>query len=149
MSKLPLRLLMNAIRLGSPGKLACAAPATTARARAIPHASAGFEKSKRRMLSLLCVDDAILRPGRQRSVAIEGKGREIGLVVLEFRLRGPVEVFADSVSLDLGGTKQRAVLALLLLHANELLLRERLIDDLRGGDPPATARDTVKVYVGR
>jgi YVTN family beta-propeller protein len=41
------------------------------------------------------------------------------------------------------------VLALLLLHANELLPRERLIDDLWGGDPPATARDTVKVYVGR
>jgi DNA-binding SARP family transcriptional activator len=69
--------------------------------------------------------------------------------MLEFRLLGPVEAFADSVSLDLGGAKQRAVLALLLLHANELLPRERLIDDLWGGDPPATARDTVKVYVGR
>jgi YVTN family beta-propeller protein len=71
------------------------------------------------------------------------------LVVLEFRLLGPVEAFADSVSIELGGAKQRAVLALLLLHANELLPRERLIDDLWGGNPPATARDTVKVYVGR
>jgi YVTN family beta-propeller protein len=69
--------------------------------------------------------------------------------MLEFRLLGPVEAIADSASLDLGGPKQRAVLALLLLRANEVLARERLIDDLWGDDPPATARETVKAYVGR
>jgi YVTN family beta-propeller protein len=58
-------------------------------------------------------------------------------------------VIADSVPLDVGGPKQRAVLALLLLRANEVVPRERLIDDLWGDAPPATARDTVKVYVGR
>src|SRR4029077_2968186 len=69
--------------------------------------------------------------------------------MLEFRLLGPVEAIADSASLDLGGPKQRAVLALLLLRANEVLARERLIDDLWGDDPPATARETLKAYVGR
>jgi YVTN family beta-propeller protein len=95
------------------------------------------------------VDAWILRGGRKLSVAIEENRRDNGLVVLDFRLLGPVEAFADSVSVELGGAKQRAVLALLLLHANELLPRERLIDDLWGGDPPATARETIKVYVGR
>jgi YVTN family beta-propeller protein len=69
--------------------------------------------------------------------------------MLEFRVLGPVEVIADSVSLDLGGPKQRAVLALLLLRANEVLARERLIDELWGDAPPATARETLKAYVGR
>jgi YVTN family beta-propeller protein len=69
--------------------------------------------------------------------------------MLEFRVLGPVEAIHDSVALDLGGPKQRAVLALLLLRANEFVSRERLIDDLWGDAPPATARDTLKVYVGR
>jgi YVTN family beta-propeller protein len=69
--------------------------------------------------------------------------------MLEFRVLGPLEVIADSVPLDVGGPKQRAVLALLLLRANEVVPRELLIDDLWGEAPPATARDTVKVYVGR
>ena len=43
----------------------------------------------------------------------------------------------------------RRFLALLLLRANEVVPRERLIDELWGEAPPATARDTVKVYVGR
>lgn len=70
-------------------------------------------------------------------------------MTLEFRVLGPLEAIADSVPLDIGGPKQRSVLALLLLRANEVVTRERLIDDLWGDDPPPTARDTVKVYVGR
>lgn len=73
----------------------------------------------------------------------------MGSVTLEFRVLGPLEAIADSVPLDIGGPRQRAVLALLLLRANEVVPRERLIDDLWGEAPPATARDTVKVYVGR
>jgi YVTN family beta-propeller protein len=69
--------------------------------------------------------------------------------MLEFRVLGAVEAIADSVPLDLGGPKQRAVLARLLLQANEFVSRERLIDDLWGDAPPATARETLKVYVGR
>jgi YVTN family beta-propeller protein len=68
---------------------------------------------------------------------------------LEFRVLGPVEATANSVPLELGGPKQRALLVLLLLRANEVVPRERLIDDLWADSPPASARDTIKVYVGR
>lgn len=69
--------------------------------------------------------------------------------MLKFRVLGPVEASADSVPLELGGPKQRAVLALLLLRPNEFVSRERLIDEIWGDAPPATARETVKVYVSR
>ena len=69
--------------------------------------------------------------------------------MLEFRVLGPVEAIADSIPLALGGPKQRAVLARLILQANEYVSRERLIDDLWGDAPPATARKTLKAYVGR
>ena len=49
----------------------------------------------------------------------------------------------------LGGSKQRALLALLLVHANETLSNERLIDELWGERPPATAAKTVQVHVSR
>jgi predicted ATPase/DNA-binding SARP family transcriptional activator len=66
-----------------------------------------------------------------------------------FRLLGPLEALAGGAPLDLGGPKQRAVLALLLLRANEVVPRERLIDALWGEAPPPAARETLKVYVGR
>lgn len=67
----------------------------------------------------------------------------------EFRLLGPLEAYADGLPVDLGGPKQRAVLALLLLRVNEVVPRDRLIDELWGDVPPPTARETLKVYVGR
>jgi predicted ATPase/DNA-binding SARP family transcriptional activator len=51
--------------------------------------------------------------------------------------------------LPLGGAKQRALLALLLLNANRVVARERLIDALWGEDPPETSVATVQVYVSR
>jgi YVTN family beta-propeller protein len=68
---------------------------------------------------------------------------------VEFRVLGPVEAIAEGVRLDLGGPKQRAVLTLLLLHANEVVLHDRLVDELWGEAPPPAARETIKVYVGR
>ena len=49
--------------------------------------------------------------------------------------------------LALGGPKQRALLAALLLHRGEVISSERLIDELWGGRPPATAVKTLRVYV--
>lgn len=69
--------------------------------------------------------------------------------LLNFRLLGPVEVAANGESLPLGGPKQRAFLALLLLRANEVVSRERLIDELWGEEPPPRARETLKVYASR
>ena len=43
---------------------------------------------------------------------------------MEFRILGPLEVIEDGQALDLGGQKQRALLAVLLLHANEVGLRQ-------------------------
>lgn len=48
-----------------------------------------------------------------------------------------------------GGARQRALLAVLLLHANETLSGDRLIDELWGDRPPPTAAKTVQVYISR
>ncbi|MGZ8696116.1 MAG: AfsR/SARP family transcriptional regulator [Gaiellaceae bacterium] len=68
---------------------------------------------------------------------------------MEFRLLGPLEVRAGDGPLPLGGKKQRALLALLLLNANRVVSRERLIDELWGEEPPETAVQSVQVYVSR
>ena len=62
---------------------------------------------------------------------------------------GPLEVLEDDRQLDLGRLKERTVLAVLLLHANEFVSRERLIDELWGAAPPATATKAVNVYVSK
>jgi DNA-binding SARP family transcriptional activator/ABC-type transport system substrate-binding protein/DNA-binding beta-propeller fold protein YncE len=68
---------------------------------------------------------------------------------MEFRLLGPLEVEDDGGPLALGGTKQRALLAILLLHANEVVSRDRLIEELWGDRPPASAPHSLEVYVSR
>ena len=70
-----------------------------------------------------------------------------GPTVLEFRILGPFEVLDDERALGLGGPKQRALLAVLLLHRGEVVLSDRLIDELWAGQPPATASKTLRVYV--
>jgi DNA-binding SARP family transcriptional activator len=66
---------------------------------------------------------------------------------MEFRVLGPLEVVEDGRELSLGGTKQRALLANLLLRANQVVSSERLIDELWGESPPATAAKAIQVYV--
>src|SRR5919198_5253815 len=68
---------------------------------------------------------------------------------MEFRILGPLEVLEDGRPLALGRMKERLVLAVLLLHANEFVSRERLIDELWGESPPPTARKAVNVYVSQ
>jgi DNA-binding SARP family transcriptional activator len=58
---------------------------------------------------------------------------------MEYRILGPLEALDGDRQISLGGTRQRAVLALLLLHGNETLTRDALIDRLWGEQPPATA----------
>jgi hypothetical protein len=58
---------------------------------------------------------------------------------MEFRILGPLEVLGDERRVAVGGDKQRALLALLLIHANQTLSSERLIDELWGEQPPASA----------
>jgi predicted ATPase/DNA-binding SARP family transcriptional activator len=68
---------------------------------------------------------------------------------LEFRLLGPLEVHQRGKPLKLGGVKQRGVLALLLLHANEVVAADRLVDELWGEDAPEKAHNTLQVYVSQ
>jgi DNA-binding SARP family transcriptional activator len=68
---------------------------------------------------------------------------------MDFRLLGPLEVFEHERPLALGGVKQRSLLAILLLHANELVSTDRLVDQLWGHAPPATAVKSIQVYVSR
>jgi DNA-binding SARP family transcriptional activator len=68
---------------------------------------------------------------------------------MEFRILGPLEVEEEGRLLNLGGAKQRSVLAFLLLHANEVVSRDRLIDELWGGEPPETASTAVQVHVSQ
>jgi DNA-binding SARP family transcriptional activator len=68
---------------------------------------------------------------------------------MEFRILGPLEVLEEGRSLPLGGPRQRAVLAVLLLHANEVVSSERLIDELWAEEPPKTADATLRVYVSQ
>jgi YVTN family beta-propeller protein len=68
---------------------------------------------------------------------------------VKFRLLGPVEARSDGRELALGGPKQRALLAMLLLDANKTVSRDRLIDGLWGEQPPPTAAHTLDNYVSR
>jgi DNA-binding SARP family transcriptional activator len=63
---------------------------------------------------------------------------------LEFRVLGPLEVLKGGRPVPLGGRRQRALLALLLLHANEPLSADRLITELWGDAAPETARKMVQ-----
>ena len=68
---------------------------------------------------------------------------------MRFRLLGPVEVWDGAERIDLGGAKQRALLALLLLNANRIVHRAQVIDWLWDTQPPRTAEDLVHEYVSR
>jgi DNA-binding SARP family transcriptional activator/DNA-binding beta-propeller fold protein YncE len=68
---------------------------------------------------------------------------------MEFRILGPLEVLDDGAPVPLGTLKERVVLAVLLLHANEVVSRERLVDELWGPAPPPTARKAISVYLSK
>ena len=64
--------------------------------------------------------------------------------MLEFRILGPLDVVDESGPVDLGGKRQRATLAILLLNANRVVSVDRLADDLYAGAAPATALKQVQ-----
>jgi DNA-binding SARP family transcriptional activator len=68
---------------------------------------------------------------------------------MDFRLLGPLEVADHERALALGGVKQRSLLALLLLHANEAVAADQPIGELWGEVPPATACKSIQSYVLR
>ena len=66
---------------------------------------------------------------------------------MESRVLGPVEVLESGRRLDLGGPKQRTVLALLIANAGRPLTTDRLIEGAYGDDAPDAARRSVQTYV--
>jgi DNA-binding SARP family transcriptional activator/tetratricopeptide (TPR) repeat protein len=68
---------------------------------------------------------------------------------MEFRILGPVEVWDGAQRLDLGGAKPRALLAMLLLHADQVVSTDNLVDQLWGEAPPPSARSLIHIYVSR
>ena len=68
---------------------------------------------------------------------------------MEFRILGSVEVIEGGRAVAVGGSRERAVLALLLASANRVVSAERLADDLWGGEPPARAVQSLQVFVSR
>ena len=68
---------------------------------------------------------------------------------MEFLVLGPLEVRDGGRVLPLGGAKQRAALAMLLLHRNEVVSRDRLVDGLWGDTPPASSAEALYAYISR
>ncbi len=67
--------------------------------------------------------------------------------MLEFRVLGPLEVAVDGSALQLGGQKQRALLALLLLNRGLVVSTDRLVDALWGQESPRTATTSLQNFV--
>ena len=68
---------------------------------------------------------------------------------MDFRILGPLHISRDGRQLGLGGHRQKVVVCLLLLHANEVISAEQIIDVLWGEAAPETARKALQVYISR
>ncbi|HJS71169.1 MAG TPA: BTAD domain-containing putative transcriptional regulator [Acidimicrobiia bacterium] len=66
---------------------------------------------------------------------------------MKFRVLGHLEVVGGAGNVALGSPKQRTVLAILLLHANEIVPTDRIIDLVWGESPPRTAEHSVQIYI--
>jgi DNA-binding winged helix-turn-helix (wHTH) protein len=64
---------------------------------------------------------------------------------VEFRILGPLEVTAHGQSLEVGGARTRAVLAMLLVHANQVVSADRLVQELWTGHPADKAAASLQV----
>src|SRR5580765_1208230 len=89
---------------------------------------------------------AISNPSYTRRATPGRSTHAQGGQLMEYRVLGPLEVLDTGGPLPLGGGKQRTLLALLILNANQVVPRERLIDELWGDEAPETAVKVVQVY---
>jgi predicted ATPase/DNA-binding SARP family transcriptional activator len=94
----------------------------------------------------------VLRDGRAKRWEPGGTGVEppasmLRSVGVEFRILGSLEVRAGDATIGLGGHRQRAVLARLLVDAGQVVATDRLIEDVWEGVPPRTATKTLHKYV--
>jgi DNA-binding SARP family transcriptional activator len=68
---------------------------------------------------------------------------------VEFRILGPLRVGREGSPLSVGGHRQKVLVCLLLLHPNEVMAAEQIIDVLWGETPSTTARKALQVYISR
>jgi DNA-binding SARP family transcriptional activator len=68
---------------------------------------------------------------------------------VEFRILGPLEVVHEETTVSIGRSRERALLALLLLSPNRVVSAERLAEDLWAGSPPEGAIQSLRVFVSR
>ena len=68
---------------------------------------------------------------------------------MDFRILGPFEATDDTGPVKLTGGKQKALLALLLLHADRVVPMDRLVDDLWGDEVPESAQKMVQIFVSQ
>ncbi len=68
---------------------------------------------------------------------------------MDYRILGPLELRAGDRTVSLRGVRQRELLAVLLLHANEIVSSDRLIDELWERDPPPTAAKIIQNSVSQ
>lgn len=68
---------------------------------------------------------------------------------MEFRVLGPLEVSRDGRIVELRGSKRRVVLAILVLHANEVIRADRLIEEVWGEKPPTNASAALQNHISR
>jgi WD40 repeat protein/DNA-binding SARP family transcriptional activator len=81
------------------------------------------------------------------SPSLPGTMTEVYRRAMRFQVLGPLEVLAGDDPIALGGPKQRAVLAHLLLRPNQIVPAVTLIDEIWGDEPPDSARNTLQTYV--
>src|SRR5690242_14120402 len=65
----------------------------------------------------------------------------------EFRILGPLEIVMADREVSLGGPRQRAVLGVLLVHRNEVVSVDRLVDAVWGPAPPATVAKALQMQI--
>jgi YVTN family beta-propeller protein len=87
--------------------------------------------------------------GVQSGQAVLGTYWVGAATVIDYGLLGPLEAGIDGRVLDIGGQKQRALLTVLVLSANQPVPRDVLVDRLWGERPPAGAQHTLEVYISR
>ena len=91
---------------------------------------------------------AILRPPRRRRArAAEGGADYPRPMATAYGLLGPLEAHVDGRPARLGGMRQRAVLAVLVLNAGQVVPADRLIDETWPEEPPDTAANVVQGHV--
>jgi DNA-binding SARP family transcriptional activator len=93
----------------------------------------------------------MIDPGHFRAVSDEQQllASALGGRQIEFRILGPLEVWDEGGEVSLRGPKPRALLAVLLLHLNEVVPTDRLIDELWGEESPVRAAAALRVNVSR